>query len=415
MGTLIYNDVREINHRGYVFMQSEELDTFSVDVNSTVSLRGLAMGVLEGVQRRVDRPLIGVFGGEGIGPELWDCARRVLTVVERMGGVNAEIELGGAIGLEARDVSGGELTGDVIEFCGDVFGRGGAVLAGPGGGRFVYDMRSEFELYVKFSPIVPAGALVDGGRLKGACVKGVDIQFVRDNIAGVYQGCETVGESEVGDEMVRHTFSYTAGQVRALVEAGAGLARGRRGGRVTVVVKKGGMPVMSSMWARVAKEVCGVAGVELEIMDVDYCAYRLIQEPGSFDVVIAPNLIGDILSDLGAVLLGSRGLSYAGSYSATGAAVYQTNHGSAHDLVGTGRANPGGHLYALAMMLRESFGWVAEADAIVGGMEDVWEDGWRTDDLGTGVDEQKVIGSEAFMDRVVEAVGRRVDESGEGS
>ena len=78
-------------------------------------------------------------------------------------------------------------------------------------------------------------------------------------------------------------------------------------------------------------------------------------------MIAAPNLFGDVLADLGAVLLGSRGMSFSGNFSESGAAVYQTNHGSALDLAGSGRANPIGQISSLAMMLRESFGLAREA------------------------------------------------------
>ena len=83
--------------------------------------------------------------------------------------------------------------------------------------------------------------------------------------------------------------------------------------------------------------------------------YRLIQDARDLDLIVTPNLFGDVLADLGAVLLGSRGLSFSGNFSATGAAVYQTNHGAGYDLAGTDQANPVGQILSLAMLLRESF------------------------------------------------------------
>src|SRR5881275_1420094 len=102
-------------------------------------------------------------------------------------------------------------------------------------------------------------------------------------------------------------------------------------------------------------EVSQAAGVEFSMLDVDYAAYKLLQEPGSFDVIAAPNCFGDILSDLGGVLAGSRGLTFGASYSAEGAAVYQTNHGAAHDRANTDTANPVAQIFSVAMMLQETF------------------------------------------------------------
>ena len=132
----------------------------------------------------------------------------------------------------------------------------------------------------------------------------------------------------------------------------------------------------------------------------------MIQMPRDMDVVVTPNMIGDILADLGGALLGSRGLTFSGNFSPCGRAVYQTGHGAAFDLAGTGRANPAGQILALAMMLRESFGLDAEAAIIEHAVEEVWRGGWRTDDLcwsGTpaGV---KRVGTRELTGRIAEAV-----------
>jgi 3-isopropylmalate dehydrogenase len=97
-----------------------------------------------------------------------------------------------------------------------------------------------------------------------------------------------------------------------------------------------------------------------------------------FDVIAAPNMFGDVLADLAAVLLGSRAMSFSGNFTPQGHGVYQTNHGAAYDLAGTDEASPVGQILSLAMMLRHSFGLEAEASAIEQGIQHVWHDGWRT-------------------------------------
>jgi 3-isopropylmalate dehydrogenase len=121
--------------------------------------------------------------------------------------------------------------------------------------------------------------------------------------------------------------------------------------------------------------------VRCSLIDIDHVSYRLIQHPREFDVVVAPNLFDDVLSDLGGVLLGSRGLCFAGSFAANGDAVYSTNHGAAYDLAGTNRANPVAQILSLAMLLRESFHLSKEARQIEEAVVRVWRDGWRTADL----------------------------------
>ena len=151
-------------------------------------------------------------------------------------------------------------------------------------------------------------------------------------------------------------------------------------------------------------EVSQASDVELQMLDVDYAAYKLLQEPDSFDVIAAPNCFGDILSDLGGILAGSRGVTFGASYSAAGAAVYQTNHGAAFDLAESDTANPAGQIFSVAMMLRETFGLRTEAQSIDNAVRTVWRAGWRTTDLAEP--DCKIAGTQKFAELVAEEICR---------
>jgi len=340
--------------------------------------------------------LIGVLPGEGVGPAVVDAALEVLAAVGSVSGLAFEVRFGGAIGLDAIGQSGKPLSAEVSGFCREVFAAGGAVLAGPGGGRFVYDMRRTFDLFCKLSPIHPFEELRGAGRLRPEAGDGIDLVVMRENLGGLYQG-----ESESADRRVVHTFSCSEEEARRVLEAGVRLARQRRG-RLTVVVKDSGLPALSALWREQARAAAAGAGIEHAFLDIDYAVYQLIQNPRDLDVLVAPNCFGDILADLGGVLMGSRGLTYGVSVSAAGAAVYQTNHGAAYDLAGADRANPAGQILSLALMLRESFGLAAEADLVTEALRRVWAGGWRTADLGEpGC---RVVGTRELTRRVAEAV-----------
>ena len=122
------------------------------------------------------------------------------------------------------------------------------------------------------------------------------------------------------------------------------MARQRRRD-LTVIWKEAGIPAISRLWQDCAQEAAETHGVRLRMLDIDFMAYRLITAAQGFDVVAAPNSFGDVLADLGAALLGSRGVSFSGNYSEAGNAAYQTNHGAAYDLAGTDRANPAGQIF----------------------------------------------------------------------
>ena len=178
---------------------------------------------------RESRAQIGVLPGEGIGPEVIGAALEVLDAARSAGGADIEIRTGGTIGRDAELMTGRPLTEEVAEFCSAVFEDGGVVLCGPGGGRFVYDLRRRFDLYCKISPLKPVGGLLEAGPLKARCVEGVDILIVRENVGGVYQGEWRETAHERDGRVCEHAFRYSEVQVRRLLEAAASLAARAQG------------------------------------------------------------------------------------------------------------------------------------------------------------------------------------------
>jgi 3-isopropylmalate dehydrogenase len=342
--------------------------------------------------------VLGVLEGEGIGPEVIRASLQALAALERHGLARVDVRQGPRNpGFEGA-----------AAFCTTVFAAGGAVLSGPFGGRFVYDLRRRFDLFCKLSPLKPSAALREASRLRPEFLEGVDIVFVRENTGGVYQGRWSVTPGR-GGRVAEHSFSYAESEVRRIVAAGARLAASRRR-RMAVVVKPGGVPSISALWCDCAADAARAAGVELVNMDVDYAAYRLVQDARDLDVVVAPNMLGDILIDLGAVLLGSRGVSFSGNFSAEGAAVYQTNHGAAKDLAGSGRANPAGQVLSLAMLLRESFGLDDAASVLEAALEEAWGMGFRTFDvMAPGA---TLVGTTEMGDRIAESITRSAARRG---
>jgi len=219
---------------------------------------------------------------------------------------------------------------------------------------------------------------------------------VRENTAGAYQGKWGFEESAEGRRAI-HSCAYSQRQVSRIVEAATRIAAARRG-KLLVVVKDGGLPSISELWRECATTAARAQGIQYSFVNVDLAAYLLIQQARELDVVVAPNLFGDVLADLGGVLLGSRALSFSGNFSANGEAVYQTNHGAAFDLAGSNRANPAGQIFALAMALRESFNLELEAARIEAAVAEVWRAGWRTADLAGGC--RRVVGCREMADLV---------------
>src|SRR4051812_47976183 len=111
------------------------------------------LGLTPRSTRPKKNPLIGVVEGSGIGPEVIGSALRVLAAVEQACGFKCELRHGGLIGEEAEKHFGASLPENTARFFSDIFSRGGAILNGPGGGRYVYDLRKRFDLFCKFAPV----------------------------------------------------------------------------------------------------------------------------------------------------------------------------------------------------------------------------------------------------------------------
>jgi 3-isopropylmalate dehydrogenase len=324
---------------------------------------------------------LAILPGEGIGPELMEACQPILDAIENNSAHRFDIDYGGKIGKEALAESGTSLTENVVAFCRRSFNRGAPVFCGAGGDRFVYQLRSAFDIYCKFVPLNPMPALQDTGVMRESAIRDVDMLLIRENVGGVYQGAWHFEQTNLG-RRAHHSFQYDEPHVQRIVSLAVEAARHRRG-RLCVVHKPGGTPTISELWTDIATQSVVDSDVDLRFLEVDTAAYLLLAEAASFDVVVTPNMFGDVLADAAALLLGSRGMSHSYNVNEVGSAVYQTGHGAAYDLAGTGTANPLGQIQAFAMLLHESYGLFDLSQALLTACNTVLEAGWRTADVMT--------------------------------
>lgn len=334
--------------------------------------------------------------GDGVGPEVTAAAGSVLQEVANAFGHRLEIRhemIGGA----AMDATGDPLPAATLAACDGA----DAVLLGAVGGPKWSDpnaavrpeqgllrLRQHYELFANLRPVPVFPAVAHLAPLKAELLEDVDILFVRELVSGVYFG----ERREQGDGVDAYdTMSYSVAEVERVAHVAFQAARRRRH-KVTSVDKAN---VLASMrlWRRTVEAVAAdYPDVELEHALVDSCAMRLLTAPGSFDVVLAGNLFGDVLSDEAAVLAGSLGLLPSASLGATttGATttekgtfgVYEPIHGSAPDIAGRGIANPLGAILSVAMLLRYSLGLEEEARTVEEAVASALTSGARTADLG---------------------------------
>ncbi|MFA9479457.1 isocitrate/isopropylmalate family dehydrogenase [Phycisphaerales bacterium AB-hyl4] len=343
------------------------------------ALTAAIAGFAPAPQRR--RPFVmGLLRGEGVGSEMIDATLDVLRVVTDRTGETFDLRNGGLIGYEAQRQFGQCLTQEVVDFCQATFAVGGAVLCGPGGGRFVYDLRQQFEMYCKLTPLRPFAALHDTGVLRPECVRGTDIIVVRENTGGFYFGDYGTQAQPNGERSAYQHCRYRETEVQRILEVAIQLAH-QRSGRLAVITKPGGIPAISQLWKEKLHEMTASVDLETRVLEIDNAAYQLIAAPRDFDVVVCSNLFGDILGDCGSLLLASRGMSFSGNFGPGGRAVYQTGHGAAWDLAGSDTANPIGQISSLAMMLRESFGLTVVANTIEQAIQTTLARGMRTPDI----------------------------------
>ena len=245
-------------------------------------------------------------------------------------------------------------------------------------------LRKGMDVFANLRPAFCFPALVDASSLKREFVEGLDIMIVRELTSGVYFGePRGIVSGPMDTSYGFETSRYTAGEIKRVSRVAFEIARGR-GGEVCSVEKANVME--SGLFWRdtvTALHEAEGTGVDLRHMYADACAMELVRAPKQFDVILAGNLFGDILSDAAAMLTGSIGMLPSASLGYDGKpGLYEPVHGSAPDIAGRGIANPCAAILSLEMALRWSLGRSDAADKLFAAVGRALENGARTKDLG---------------------------------
>ena len=300
---------------------------------------------------------IAVMPGDGIGTEIMTPCLEVLRRVQgRIGGFGLDFEELPA-GADHYRETGTALPEDSLRRAGEA----DAVLLGAMGlpsvrypdGREIapqLDLRETFELFAGLRPVRSLPGLP--GPLAAPRAQKLDFVLIRESTEGLFAARgKTVFD---GDETARDTMVITRRACERLFQAAFDLARRRRAkghpGRVTCIDKSN---VLGSFaFFRKIFDECAARNPDVEATHcyVDAMALTLIRNPWDLDVLVTENLFGDILSDAGAALMGGMGMAPSADVGAA-QAVFQPCHGTAPDIVGTGKANPTAMYLSAAMML----------------------------------------------------------------
>lgn len=334
-------------------------------------------------------PKILVIPGDGIGKEVTRVCLDVLGVVGEKHGIDMEFdeELFGGASIDAH---GKPVTPEVLAKA----RAADAVLLGAVGGPewdgVEYDirpemgllaLRQELDAFANLRPAIVYPALADASTLKREVIEGVDIMVVRELTGGIYFGRpKGIIENDDGTKRGFNTLVYTTPEIERVARVAFDIARKRRG-KLTSVDKANVLVVME-MWRQTVTRIGAeeYPDIELEHLYVDNAAMQLIRRPRTFDVMLAGNMFGDIISDEAAQLTGSLGMLPSASLG-DGGAIYEPVHGSAPDIAGQDIANPIASVLSAAMMLKHSLGHDAAAANVESAVSAVLEKGLRTADI----------------------------------
>jgi 3-isopropylmalate dehydrogenase len=337
---------------------------------------------------------IAVLPGDGIGPEVMAEAVKTLRAVEQ--GYDHTFELTeDTIGGAAIDRFGVALRPETL----DLAAGCDAVLLGAVGGpkwddptapvrpeQALLGLRKGLELFANLRPVRVSPLMRNASTLKPEVLDGVDMVIIRELTGGLYFGKPQERWTDAEGRQAVDTMRYSEAEVRRILKVGFDLARQRR--RKLTSVDKANVLATGRLWREIATEMGReYPDVELDHVLVDAAAMHLIRHPASFDVVVAENTFGDILTDEAAMLAGSMGmlpsasLGERSSDGATGNGLYEPIHGSAPDIAGQGKANPLATILSVAMMLRLSLNLTREADAVESAVDRALQDGLRTADI----------------------------------
>jgi isocitrate dehydrogenase (NAD+) len=370
----------------------------TVTGNSRLASRGEKMATYQ----------VSLIPGDGIGPEVAEATRRVLDAT----GISFEWEHCDA-GLDALEKHGDVLPEATLESV----RRNGIGLKGPittpvgSGFRSVnVGLRQALSLYANLRP----GKTIPGVQ---AAFEDIDLVIVRENMEDTYAGVEfdtgtpeaaevieainARSERKIAPDAAISIKMITPEGSRRIVEYAFEYARKNRRKKVTAVHKANIMKFSDGLFLKVAQDVATTyPDIEFEDRIVDNMCMQLMQKPQLYDVLVMPNLYGDIVSDLVAGMIGGLGVAPGGNIGKD-AAVFEPIHGSAPSHAGKNEANPVAMILSGALMLRH-LGEIDAAESIEGAVAAVIAEGTHvTYDLRADRDPAKAATTTAMADAVI--------------
>ncbi len=356
---------------------------------------------------------IAILAGDGIGPEVMEQAERVLKALEKKYSLKIE-KTHALVGGAAFDALGEALPPKTLDAC----KNSDAILFGSVGGPkwdalpphqqpergALLPLRKHFDLFANLRPAIIFESLKAASPLQAHLIpENFDILIVRELTGGIYFGEPKTRENEKALD----TLIYHKHEIERIARVAFEAARGR--GKTLVSIDKANVLTSMVFWREVVQDIAkDYADVQLSHMYVDNAAMQLVARPAQFDVLLCPNMFGDILSDEASIITGSLGMlpsaSLSQSQNKAGArfGLYEPAGGSAPDIAGKGIANPIAQILSLAMLCKYSLGLDEAYEALRTAVDTVLKKGFRTRDIMShGCVE---VGTEEMGQHIVDAL-----------
>lgn len=307
---------------------------------------------------------LAVLGGDGIGPEVVNSAQEVLaaaapacgceyTATEFPFSATHFIETGHVLddddvaSLKAYDAI---LLGAVGGLPNDPRLAGGVIEKG-----ILLKLRFDLDQYINLRPV----SLYPGIETPLASKTSADIDFVcvRENTEDLYCGVGGFVRKGTPQEVSNQTMVATRFGAERCIRYAFDLAKTRERKHLTLVHKTNVLTFAGDTWFRAFKEVAEeYPDVSTDYHHVDACCMYMVARPEAYDVVVVPNMFGDIITDLGAAIAGGMGIAASGNLNPDGTApsMFEPVHGSAPDIAGKNLANPIATIDSLGLLLRET-------------------------------------------------------------
>ena len=308
---------------------------------------------------------IAVIAGDGIGPEVVGVGLDVLDAAARLENLDYttdDLPYGGEHYLKTGEVIREEQVDELRGYDAIFLGAVGTPKVKPGilERGLLLKLRFALDLYVNLRPV----RLFEGVRtpLAGGTPERINFDVIRENTEDLYVGSGGIARRGTPHEIATQEMLATRFGVDRCLRYAFEKCRAKKedqsgGGRITLVHKTNVLTYCGDLWFRAFEEIGEAEYPDLECQyhHVDACCMYMVDRPELYDTVVAPNMFGDIITDLGAAISGGMGVAASGNLNPDGAApsMFEPVHGSAPDIAGQDKANPIATIVSVAMMLRE--------------------------------------------------------------